>query len=220
MNLLILDCETTGIDPEKDKVVELAGVMVDPQKRRVVESWSSLVDPGMPIPPEAMGIHHILNRMVAGKPSLSEVLSQKIMGAIQPVAHNSEFDSKFIPIVGDWICTWRCANHIWPDSPSYGNQTLRYWLKLFKEPEARGFPAHRAGADAWVTAHVLLRMLEERTVAELVALTKAPILLRKVYFGKHVGQLWSEVPRDYLRWILSKSDFDRDVMHTARHYHG
>ena len=55
-----------------------------------------------------------------------------------------------------------------------------------------------------MTAHILARLLAERAVDELVELSKAPVLLRKVSFGKHYGESWSDVPTDYLDWILSK----------------
>lgn len=217
--LLALDCETTGFDPKEHRVVELAGAVVDPIKKRVADLFCQFVNPERLIPAEAMGVHHILDRNVVEAMFLDQVLDlhvEHLMPFI-PVAHNAEFDSQFIPVKGPWICTYRCAKHLWPDCPSYGNQTLRYHLKLFKEPEAKAMPPHRARADVWVTAHVLIRMLKERSVSELLELTKMPILLRKVHFGKHLGEQWSEVPKGYLQWIL-KQDFDRDVMHTARHY--
>lgn len=217
--LLVLDCETTGFDSKEHRVVELAGAVVDPIKKRVADLFCQLVNPERLIPAEAMAVHHILDRQVAGAMFLDQVLDLHVENLMPfiPVAHNAEFDSDFIPVKGPWICTLRCAKHLWPDCPSYGNQTLRYHLKLFKEPEAKAMPPHRARADVWVTAHVLLRLLRERSTAELLELTKMPILLRKVHFGKHLGKLWSEVDRGYLQWIL-KQDFDRDVMHTARHY--
>lgn len=228
MRLLVLDCETTGFDPKVHKVCELAGAVVanSPNKKRdentwrVIEQFTQLIDPGMPIPPDAMAVHHILNRNVVGKPSLEMVMVDEVEDIMPfvPVAHNVEFDSQFIPVKGDWICTYRCAKHEWPDCPSYSNQTLRYYLELFKEPEARAMPPHRAAADVWVTAHVLIRLLRTRSVAELLDMTKRPILLKKVHFGKHFGMLWAEVPRDYLKWILKAGDFDMDVVFTARHY--
>jgi exodeoxyribonuclease X len=115
------------------------------------------------------------------------------------------------------ICTYRCAKQLWPEAPSFSNQTLRYHLKLFKEPAPKAMPPHRAAADVWVTAHILLKMLRERSVKELLELTKAPILLRTVHFGKYRGEEWSKVPKPYLHWIL-KQDFDRDVVHTARYH--
>jgi exodeoxyribonuclease X len=214
-----MDVETTGFDPDLDAVVEIAGAEV--VGRKVVDQWDHLVNPGRLIPPEAMGVHHILDRHVVERPSLGEVLRDYVLPLMPfvPVAHNWEFDGKFLGLHDmDAICTWRCANHLWPDCPSFSNQTLRYWLKLFKEPEPRAMPPHRATSDVWVTANILLRMLRERTVDQLIELTEAPILLRKVRFGKHRGELWSEVPRDYCKWILRAGDFDRDVTHTARHY--
>jgi uncharacterized protein (DUF3820 family) len=52
----------------------------------------------------------------------------------------------------------------------------------------------------------------------LQGLSSSPILFKKVGFGRHFGQLWSEVPRDYLRWILDQKDFDPDTRYTALHY--
>ena len=60
-------------------------------------------------------------------------------------------------------------------------------------------------------------MLETYTPYELVELCKQPVLLRTVRFGKHRGDLWKDVPRSYLSWIVNQ-DFDRDVIHTARHH--
>jgi exodeoxyribonuclease X len=220
--LLVLDCETTGFEPPDAKVVEIAGAVVDSKSMMITNMFSQLVNPGIPIPPEAMGVHHIQDIEVKGKPILKKVM-EKYVNPLLPahvVAHNSEFDSKFIPVMGDWICTFRCAKHIWPDCPSFSNQTLRYYLKLFKEPEVEAFPPHRARADVWVTAHVLIRMLAKHSPEELVEMTKHPILLRKVHFGKHLGTPWSEVPKDYLQWIIRQNDFDRDVLHTAKHYSG
>lgn len=183
---------------------------------------SSLVDPRMAIPPEASAIHHIRDDDVKGAPRLEEaILSIAGRKTFIPVAHNAGFDSKFLPTIrGPWICTWRCAKHIWPDAPSFSNQTLRYYLELFREPEELAFPPHRAAADAWVTAHILKRMLEKHTPEELLALTEKPILLKTVGFGKHRGEAWEDVPRDYLGWILKgdHSKWDPDVIWTAKHW--
>ena len=223
--VLVLDSETTGVDHTKDRVVEIAGVEVDVKKKRVTTAFDALVNPGIPIPPVAMGIHHILDKDVRRKPDLASAIELWIKTRnypFTPAAHNAEFDRGFLPVgTDDWICTWRCANHIWPGLSSYSNQSLRYQLKLFREPEERAMPPHRAPADAWVTAHILIRMLKENYSADrLLELTKSPILLRTVHFGAHRGKKWSEVPRDYLRWVLSRPDFNSDVVHTARHHYG
>lgn len=226
MKVLVLDTETTGFDPEVCKVVEIAGAVVDPLKRRVIEVFNQLVDPGVLIPADAMGVHHILDRDVSGKMTLDMAIS-KYVEDLQPyvaAAHNAEFDSSFLPGVrgtGDWICTYRCAKHLYPDCPSFSNQTLRYHLRLFKEPEFKAMPPHRASADVWTTAHILIRMLKEgHDVKKLIELTRTPILLKTVHFGKWRGTPWATTPKDYLQWILRGKDFDRDVVHTARHHLG
>lgn len=220
--IMVIDTETTGLDPETEKVVEVGAVEVElvRKKWRLGRMFTSLVDPGKLIPPDAMAIHHIRDEEVAGAlPIKNTVDFLNGYSPFIPAAHNAAFDQKFLPSFSpDWICTYRCARHIWPDFPRHGNQFLRYQLKLLNEPDELAMPPHRARPDAYVSAHLLVRMLEEKTPEELLALTKAPILIKTVGFGKHFGQEWSKVPRDYLNWILGKTDFDPDVAYTAKHW--
>lgn len=215
---LVLDTETTGVDAEKDAVVEVGGTLVDVEKAKIIGSFGRLVNPGIPIPPEARGIHHISDHEVSDAPPIKTIMGElAVIAPFFPVAHNAEFDSKFLPYFKNpWVCTYRCARHIWPDAPGYSNQTLRYWLKgLDEECSAFAMPPHRARPDSWVTAHILLRLLREKKLEELVKLTSEPILLKTVTFGKHRGELWSKVPVDYLAWIKRQPDMDSDVRHTA-----
>lgn len=138
-------------------------------------------------------------------------------------AHNAAFDRAHLPQLGTaleplpWICTYRCAMHIWPEAPSHSNQTMRYFLDL--EPDLPpGLYPHRALYDTLVTAALLGRMLQNHTPEQLLRLTVEPVLQTKVRFGKHRGQPWSEVPSGYIDWLLRQSDLDPDTLHTARHY--
>jgi exodeoxyribonuclease X len=225
MNIVVLDTETTGFDP--GDVVELAYV------RKDWSYYTSLVKPACPIEIQAMASHHITEEMVAGYPTLAEqFMIIDLPGVEYIVAHNAKFDRQFLKEIDDrkWICTWRCALHLWPSAPSHSNQALRYWLKLdvWDMPTEAGATPHRALYDAWVTAKLFDVMIlemavrhnmeREQAVEELWRLTGEPVILHKVRFGKHEGKLWSEVDRGYLKWILSQKDFDEDTMHTARHY--
>lgn len=220
--IAVIDTETTGTDHVQDTIVEWAAVWVDEHERRMVHSASSLVNPGRPMPPQARAVHHISDDDVADALTREEALRPLLsMPFSTPAAHSAEFDAGFLPeIPGPWICTWRCAKHVWPDAPAYGNQVLRYWLPGLDErvhSELGGQPPHRALADALVTAHVLIRMLETgRSAQDLLELTKAPVLLKTCTFGKHRGTPWEEVPQDYMRWILRQQDFDPDVVHTCK----
>lgn len=229
LTYLVVDTETTGLDPRADRVVSVAGVWT-----RVAEGpfrrESLLVDPGRPIPPEASAVHHITERHVKGAPSLDQVLPlfQKDDFDVY-VAHNAAFDFSFLPRAGrPVLCTLRLARKLWPELPKFSNQYLRYALEL-EVPEAEGLPAHEALADALVTSRLLLKELEcleaeprpgVATVQDLIAWTEAPNLLATCQFGsKHRGTPWARVPKDYLAWMKREvKDMDADLRHTVEYY--
>lgn len=69
--LVFFDLEATGISTENDRIVDIAMVKRLPDGTEVV--YSSLVNPGMPIPREAVAVHHISDEMVAAAPSFKEL---------------------------------------------------------------------------------------------------------------------------------------------------
>ncbi len=220
----VVDCETTGLDSEKDRVVEVAAVQVTADECggwMIGEPASSLVNPQCPIPPETSGIHHIVDEDVIGAPWLGDAL--KIV--LTPIwetsvdvvaAHNAKFDKGFLPPLKDkrWLCTWRCAMHVWPDAPSFSNGSLFYWLGFRRGANP---PApHSAGFDAWMTAHILCRLLEERSVDDLLKLSRKAVLLKKIHFGMHRGKLWTEIDIGYLKWADGQKDMDPDIKFTVK----
>lgn len=234
MRVTVLDTETTGVDPENNSVVEIAGVDLESGR------WhQSLVRPEHPISFGAMATHLITEEMVSSATPLDYFLStEDIYSASVLVAHNAEFDRAFLEKREEfdvpWICTYRCALHLMPDAESHRNIALclEAGLNIFDAPEIPGDPGasmpHRALFDAWATRRLLQHLMEiQRTQADratdqevidrLVSLTVEPVLLKKVRFGKHSGQEWSEVPTTYLNWILGQG-FDEDVRHTADYW--
>ena len=219
----VIDVETTGMDPEADRVVEIACVRL--HEGRITSRFETLVDPGCPIPAGASAIHHILDADVRGKPSLAEVAGQvrQFVEDAVVVAHNASFDAGFLPFVGDRpiVCSMRLAMHL-VDAQGYGNQGLRGELGI-DDPELRGMPPHRALADALVTARIfqeLLRRYERssfpRGLEGLIATAASPVKLRRLPFGTHRGILVEEVPSDYFRWVIAAGFYDApDVRYTA-----
>lgn len=229
----VLDLETTGTAPEDgDRIVEVAVTWVadDPASKTSVEF---IFNPGRSIPPEASAVHHLTDAHVAEAPPVPQAAEWVELFASSDylVAHNAQFDRSFLPPLSrPWICTWRVSLHLWPDAPGHGLQVLRYWRGL-QPAIAPGTAPHRAAYDVACCVSLLedqLRVVGERngcatnrqeTWREMIELSSRPVLLRKVSFGKHRGSLWQDLPKDYLRWILSK-DFDEDVRHTASYYLG
>ncbi len=225
------DLETTGLSPATDRIVEMASVMAK-VGHGVFGSWSTLVNPGIPIPATASAIHHLVDEDVADAHPLEVVLPRLVEGEFQAVAaHNAPFDLGFVSFPDKpALCTRRLAQKLWPELEHTSNQFLRYHFKLAC-PEVKGLAAHRAEADALVTAHLLLFELEEvlrrakdpsgATVEGLIAWVNAPLLLRTCRFGKHRGTAWSEVPKDYLQWMLSPkgmTDMDTDLRFTVEYH--
>ena len=231
MRYIVLDTETTDMDPETSGIVEIAGISRDVNGDLL--TYSALCNPGIPIGVEAMAVHHLQDNMLkealTPKEAMGEMLLRLLEGVdeeevVPLVAHNAEFDRGFIAKISDafadksgWICTYRCAMHLWPDAPKHSNQVLRYWLGLELDLPEDLHP-HRALYDVIVTEGILKRMLNLRSLDELVALSQEPILLKTVRFGKHKGAEWANLPADYLRWILKQPDFDSDSRNTAMHY--
>lgn len=219
MLIRVIDFETTGMPPDA-AVCEVGwcDLIVGDGPTQMGQVHSFLVNPGRPMPIEAMAVHHIQDRDLAGAPDPSAAFSKLMDGADIFAAHNAAFEQAFFA-GGErpWICTYRCGLRAWPESPSHSNQALRYFLTLVLDAE-KAMPPHRAGPDAFVTAHILRSLLGVRPVADLVAWTKEPALLIRCGFGKHRGQKWSDVPTDYLDWLLRQRDMGEDIHHTARHH--
>ncbi len=233
MAIIVFDTETTGFNPQECGVVEYAHVELDPQTRQVVGSTSFLTHPGtqyLPIPAVARAVHHISDADIAGKPHISQALNFPWTDVEVFAAHNMAFDWSFVgqylPEDIPRICTHRCALHLFPDAPSRSNQALRYWLDLEPQwPEDRSgdtWLPHRALFDAYITAALLARMLQLRTLGELISLTSAPVLLHTCSFGKHKDVPWSKVPKDYCAWMLRQGPdaWDQDVIYTIRYWLG
>lgn len=215
----VIDTETTGLTDE-DEAIEIAIVT---QKGYL----DSLMKPSRPISFGAMAAHHIQESDVVGAPDrkvISEIIYQTYYEPdLVMVAHNAEYDKKYVPLWMaelPWICTYRCAKHMFPQAEGFGNQSLRYELELDVSdmPEDAGNLPHRALYDAWVTQALLHKMLKLKTLEELIAMTKEPIILQKVSFGKHHGQQWKDVPLGYLRWAR-RQDFDEDTLHTIEYHY-
>lgn len=91
-----VDLETTGSNPVKNRVIEVAIVRVDGNK--LVDKWSTLINPGMSIPPFIRRFTGINEEMLIDKPVFEEV-AEEILERLEGyvfVAHNVRFDYGFL----------------------------------------------------------------------------------------------------------------------------
>jgi exodeoxyribonuclease X len=176
------------------------------------------------IPPETRAIHHIRTEDIAGRapfyaqPFVVEAVKH---GVFALAAHHADFEDQWIGRVRGImpiICTYKAALRLWPDAPGHSNQCLRYWLAdqgLVTLDDAKAQPAHRAGPDAYATAHLLAAELKLATVKDLIQWTTEPKLLPTIPIGKQRGAKWADVEEGFLRWMLKTTDMDTDLKWNA-----
>lgn len=71
--LLVVDCETTGLDPRRDRIVSIAAVAIEPGLVVGRTRLDMVIDPRLPIPPQSTAIHGIDAARVAGAPTLADI---------------------------------------------------------------------------------------------------------------------------------------------------
>lgn len=224
MRLRVVDLETTGGDRTSEIIeVGIVDVVPDGEGWRALPPVTKLFRPRGDISFHAMAVHHLTpEHFCDDDPHCDEFLLREMFLAERAdvmVAHSARFERGFIADTATgglpWICTVRSAKAVWPHAPGHSNQVLRYWRGLALDP-AMANPAHRAGPDAWVTAHLLIDLLKEATVQQMLDWTREPRRLDRIPFGKHRGKAWSEPPEDYLRWMAAQADMDADAVSSAR----
>jgi len=156
---VLLDTETTGLDAQKDEVIELGMVKFDylPDGRivGVRETFSAFNEPSGSISPEITALTGITGEMVTGHRIDEAAVNAFVDDAAIVIAHNSGFDRKFAerywPLFEQkaWACS---ATEIEWRQHGFAGAQLGYLLN------GAGYfhAAHRAVDDC----HALLEILD------------------------------------------------------------
>lgn len=180
----VIDFETTGLDFQNDRVLEMGIVCFDDGE--LTERHNFLIDPGIPVPEEARKVHGISDEELKNAPRFEE-LYPEIAGLLAgrvPVAYNAGFDKKFL------LAECRRCAHIGLDvaTPPAFREEVEWidplvWVReLQKYEKGKKLTdvcarleisleqAHRASGDAEATGHVLMRLARDMpsTYAELI----------------------------------------------------
>jgi len=97
MSLIVIDTETTGFDPRKDRIVEVAAIELD-SKFNILSEFHSLVNPGIRIPANITAYTGIRNGDVKDAPSFNEISTGllKMVGKNYLWGYNVAFDRRFL----------------------------------------------------------------------------------------------------------------------------
>lgn len=95
---IVLDTETTGLDPLKgDRVIEIAAIELA-NLMPTGRTFHTLLDPERDVPEESTRVHGFTAEMLRGKPKFAE-MAEEFLGFLQDspiVAHNAPFDFGFL----------------------------------------------------------------------------------------------------------------------------
>lgn len=218
---ICFDCETTGLDVEHDRIIEIAAMKFD--GATTFGEYQSLIDPERTIPDESIAIHHITNDMIVGKPQIRAILADFLafVGQSIIVGHGVGFDIDMIARAAarEGIpCTLR--NNVYIDTVRmarlYGESPSNSLVQLRKHFNIDEEVAHRAMSDVIVNIELFRRLSKSYgTVEKLLDILSRPIYLKEMPLGKHKGRPLKELPLDYLRWAANK-DFDKDLLYSLR----
>jgi DNA polymerase-3 subunit epsilon len=170
---VVIDCETTGLDPEHDEIIELAmvafsyttcGTVVE-----AIAEFEGLRQPSNPISPEITRLTGISDEMLKGKTIRVEEISRFLRGSTLVIAHNASFDRPFL----ERFCpdfehlAWGCSQAQVPWAAEGFEGSKLFYLavrhNLF-------FAGHRALDDAKALLELLARPLPLSGLSALATL--------------------------------------------------
>lgn len=236
--IIWVDIESTGVDPENDRIVEIALIKDEAMGQKEL---STRINPGIPIPESSSKIHGILDSDVADKPKFCDIAEKTfkfIQGYDLAGFNSNKFD---IPLLYNEFA--RCGFTL-----DYRNINLFDVGNLFKIMEPRTLTAgvsfylnrthddaHGALADIKATQEIFHHMVkkygdllpESATEMSLMMNHDKPILDLSgkfsvdddgdyIYnFGKERGNKVKD-NMNYLDWMLNRATFSQDTTDIGR----
>ncbi|HET91639.1 MAG TPA: DEAD/DEAH box helicase [Chloroflexi bacterium] len=159
-----LDLETTGLDPERDAIIEIGAVKF--RDHAIVDTFNTFVNPGRSIPRPITELTGIQDADVENAPHLHDVLPQLAQFVEQwsIVGHSVNFDLSFLRRHSQafesenrdgHLDTFELASVLLPHAERYSLESLARELGIEMEQ------THRALDDALATCHLFGRLLHQ-----------------------------------------------------------
>ena len=159
---VVFDLETTGLDVMNNGITEIGAVKIVGGK--ITEQFTTLIKPDYRISEEITNITGITEEMVKDSPKISTVIPDFIKfieGAIL-VAHNAEFDTKFIKRFAT-AEEYEINNKVM-DTMDLAHATLptlrKFDLHTIADHFGIAFRHHRALSDAYATSEAFIEMMK------------------------------------------------------------
>ncbi|MDD7739486.1 MAG: exonuclease domain-containing protein [Lachnospiraceae bacterium] len=163
-NFVVLDLETTGLTPKKDRILEIGAVKI--QDGRITETYETFVNPMIGIPPTITKLTGITDKMVENAPDNTTAVTGflEFCGDLPLLGHNISFDYRFIKhsavnlglsFEKEALDTLHIARCALPDLESRSLEYLCSYYGISREN------AHRAMDDVMETLELYIRLETE-----------------------------------------------------------
>ncbi|MGN1140638.1 MAG: exonuclease domain-containing protein [Oliverpabstia sp.] len=161
---VVVDLETTGLQPAKDRILEIGAVKVEAGK--VKDTFCTFINPRMAIPPFIQTLTGITRNMVENAPTAEQAFYEFLdfCGDRDLMGHNLMFDYSFLKhqaanlklsFEKRGIDTLKIARSVLPELESRSLTSLCEYFQINREQ------AHRAFHDALAT-HEVYEQLKKR----------------------------------------------------------
>ena len=156
-----IDVETTGLSPITNELIEVSAIKYNKDKK--IDTFSTLIKPKVRIPYYITNITGITNDMVEDAPVVEDVMTELIefIGDLPIVAHNANFDYKFIQnysnnsfTKNNVIDTVPIGRKLYPNLPNHKLGTIARHIGITED----GF--HRAEFDCECCAKIYMEYLK------------------------------------------------------------
>jgi DNA polymerase-3 subunit epsilon len=170
---ILLDLETTGLDPLRNEIIEMAMLPftygLDGTVYAVGHAFSQLRQPTIPIPPAVTKLTGLTDEMVAGRSIDPAEVAWFIEPAALVIAHNASFDRRFAEAFCEAFVAkpWACSLH-GVDWAAEGFEGSRLGYLAMKH--GLFFDGHRAVHDCEATLQILARPLLRSCVTGMARL--------------------------------------------------
>lgn len=177
-NYIVCDLETSGLDPQKDKIIEIA--MIKVKDYSIVEAYQTLINPGIKLPFRITRLTGISDTELAASLTINEILPDIInfMEGIPMVGHNVEFDRSFLASLlghlpfSTYLDTYELTKILFPHFNDYSLSGLANQLNFNHRP------CHRAMDDTIAAVELLSALLERAGKLDSAVLKHLIMLLR------------------------------------------
>lgn len=199
--LWALDTETTGLDPQGDRLVSVALVCVAPDGKAVHPSYATVIDPGVEVPESASRVNGLTTEVVRreGIPPAAALrtVARLLDGLSGPlVVMNAQFDLAFLlaecdrhsvaapalPPIFDPLVVDRHLDRFRKGSRKLSGLCAHYGVRLTD--------AHTPGADAVAAAQVA-RSIVRRYPAQLGMATPAALHAAQTAWHQEWAREWN-----------------------------